>query len=462
MEFNNSGITFKTTGHLLNDAFNMPAPVPDKIENLVFSGGGTKGVAYVGVLRILDQMGVSQKIKRYAGASAGAITAALLAIGMSTDDIEKNLPTSFMKFLDPEKGNTDDIIKELERIGKIIGGSIDIWDIFKVIWSKGLILDPEKAHMGLFQGIAFLNWLKGCFESKKLPGDITFKQLYDKTGKELHLMLCNSNYGKTLVANHINTPDMPVTLAVRCSMAIPFFFYPMTYNGDLFVDGGTMYNYPIEIFDSITNPECTLGFILSTASSVLWPERSADNNLAQHIGRVLGAFMNVSYEYCFREGNASRTVFIDPADVSAINFNLTPEQIKALKENGRKAAITFFQSKYGPDGNLPIQRKDTFPVVVPPGKTLSVKFNFDVPSSTETKAVVLTGDLFDGNSDILKKASDTSSSSSWQWTNTGKTNKILFASGWAKANGWVQAEGSVITHNSISFDAGFSASYNIS
>lgn len=461
MDFFNPGITIKTTGHLLHNAFGMPSPTPEKIENLIFSGGGTKGVAYVGVLRILDQMGISQKIKRYAGASAGAIIAALLAIGMSTDDIEKNLPTSFMRFLDPEKGSADDIIKELARIGKVLDGSIDIWDILKIIWNEGVIIDPEKEHMGLFQGVAFLNWLKSCFESKKISGDITFKQLYDKTGKELHLMLCDSNYGKTLDANYINTPDMSVTLAVRCSMAIPFFFYPMAYNGDLFVDGGTMYNYPVEIFDSVTKPECTLGFILSTASSVLWPKRSDDNNLIQHIGRVLGAIMNVSYEYCFREGNASRTVFVDPAGVSAINFNLTPEQIKALKENGTKATTAFFQSTYGPAGNLPIQREDTFPVVVPSGKTLAMKFNFDSSGSAETKAIVVNGDLFDGNSDIWQKAVNTSAASTWEWKNTGTTNKILFVSGWTKSDGWIQTGGSIITHNTISFDCGFNATYTV-
>ncbi|MGB7606700.1 MAG: patatin-like phospholipase family protein [Lutisporaceae bacterium] len=461
MEFYNPNIVTKKTEHLLSNAFGMPAPTVDGIENLVFSGGGTKGVAYVGVLRVLDQMCISQKIKRYAGASAGAIVAALLAIGMSTDEIEKNLPTSFMKFLDPEKGSAEDIIRELERIGKLLEGSIDLWDILKVIWNSGLVIDPEKAHMGLFQGIAFLDWLKACFESQKISGNITFKELYDKTGKELHLMLCDSNYGKTLVANYINTPDMVVTFAVRCSMAIPFFFYPMTYNGDLFVDGGTMYNYPVEMFDSETKPECTLGFILSTASSVLWPERSDDNDLMQHIGRVIGAIMNVAYEYCFREGNASRTVFVDPAGVSSINFNLTTEQIKALKENGTKATTAFFQNKYGPEGNLPIQREDTFPVVVPSGKTLSMKFCFDSSDLAETKAIIVNGDLFDGNSTILKKAVNTSASTDWQWKNTGKTNQVVFVSGWTKSNGWIQIGGRIINHNTISFDCGFEATYTI-
>jgi NTE family protein len=461
MEFYNSGINVKRKEHSLSDAFIMPAPTPDKIQNLVFSGGGTKGVAYVGVLRVLDKMGISAKIKRYGGASAGAIIAALLAVGMSTDEIEKNLPTSYMQFLDTESGSADDIIKELSKIGKVIDGSIDIIDIFQIIWNRGVIIDPEKSHMGLFKGDAFLNWLKQCFVNHKVSADITFKELYDNTGKELHLMLCDANYGKTLVANYINTPDMPITLAVRCSMAIPFFFYPVTFNGDLFVDGGTMYNYPVEIFDTETDQESTLGFILSTASSVLWPERSNDNNLIQHISRVIGAFMNVSYEYCFREGNAARTVFIDPAGVSAINFNLSKDQIIQLKANGTKAAQAFFQSNYGPDGNQPIQRDDTFPVVVPAGKTLSMEFNFDSDGSTGTKAVVVNADLFDGSTVILQKSINTAEISVWKWTNASKTNQIVFISGWTKGDVWIQNEGNIISYNNVKFDGEFSAAYNV-
>jgi two-component system, response regulator YesN len=129
MEFYNPDITNKTKENLISTAFGTPALTPDRIENLVFSGGGTKGIAYVGVLRVLDQMGISTKIKRYTGASAGAIMAALLATGMSTDDIEKNLPTSFMQFLDPESGSADDIITELSRIGKVVEGSIYLQDL---------------------------------------------------------------------------------------------------------------------------------------------------------------------------------------------------------------------------------------------------------------------------------------------------------------------------------------------
>jgi NTE family protein len=41
--------------------------------NLVFEGGGVKGVAYGGVLEVLDQQGILDQIQNVAGTSAGAI-----------------------------------------------------------------------------------------------------------------------------------------------------------------------------------------------------------------------------------------------------------------------------------------------------------------------------------------------------------------------------------------------------
>merc|ERR1739848_919453 len=54
-------------------------------ESLVFKGGGAKGAIYPGAIRALEDVGVMPYIKRFAGASAGAVTAALLACGLSAD-----------------------------------------------------------------------------------------------------------------------------------------------------------------------------------------------------------------------------------------------------------------------------------------------------------------------------------------------------------------------------------------
>ena len=58
-------------------------------KNIIFKGGGVKGVAYAGALLQLEQFNRLKEIQRVAGTSAGAITAALYAVGYTPKEIEK-------------------------------------------------------------------------------------------------------------------------------------------------------------------------------------------------------------------------------------------------------------------------------------------------------------------------------------------------------------------------------------
>ena len=51
--------------------------------NLVFEGGGVKGLAYVGAMEVLESEGIGEKVRRVGGTSAGSINAVLFAAGYS-------------------------------------------------------------------------------------------------------------------------------------------------------------------------------------------------------------------------------------------------------------------------------------------------------------------------------------------------------------------------------------------
>ena len=55
--------------------------------NLVFSGGGVKGIAYLGVMQALYKLDFIKNIKNVAGASAGSITALLIALNYSLEEM---------------------------------------------------------------------------------------------------------------------------------------------------------------------------------------------------------------------------------------------------------------------------------------------------------------------------------------------------------------------------------------
>lgn len=69
------------------------AETQSKIQFLVLSGGGAKGLAYTGMVDGLEETGALADIKAISGSSAGAISAALLATGMTAENFKKQAQT---------------------------------------------------------------------------------------------------------------------------------------------------------------------------------------------------------------------------------------------------------------------------------------------------------------------------------------------------------------------------------
>ncbi|XP_060069581.1 uncharacterized protein LOC132549645 isoform X2 [Ylistrum balloti] len=194
-------------------------------ENLVFEGGGNKGLAYCGAVRVLEEIGVFPKIKRLAGASAGAMTAALLAVGYNSYEIEEFLSQDLSHyFLDASFGY-------LSLLPNLVSG------------------------YGWNPGNRIYEWFGTVMKKKTNDPDITFGELYrDKRfNKELCVVVTNLNHMTEEYCHPKTTPDMPIRLAVRMSMSIPGMFKatPYTVNGEtnLYVDGGVLCNYPVHCFD---------------------------------------------------------------------------------------------------------------------------------------------------------------------------------------------------------------------
>lgn len=192
-------------------------------ENLIFEGGGNKGLAYCGAVRALEELGMISQIKRFAGASAGAMTASLMAVGYDSKDIQGFLSQDMSKmFLDAKFG-------VLSLLPNLLTG------------------------YGWNPGNRIYNWFGEVIEKKMGNKDLTFGELYEKTGKELCVVVTNLNHMTEEYCHVKTTPDMPIRLAVRMSMAIPGMFQATnyTYNGETntYVDGGVICNYPIHCYD---------------------------------------------------------------------------------------------------------------------------------------------------------------------------------------------------------------------
>jgi len=88
-------------------------------KNLVFEGGGAKGIAYLGATEVLKRKGILKNIERIGGASAGAINALLIGLNYKGNELKPLLmDLNFKVFLDDSPG----FMRDFRRLRKNMGG----------------------------------------------------------------------------------------------------------------------------------------------------------------------------------------------------------------------------------------------------------------------------------------------------------------------------------------------------
>ena len=202
------------------------AGTPLRLVNGVFKGGGAKGIAYAGALTAMHARGLW--FRSVAGASAGAITASLIAAGMGPDELAAAVPEGLKATRSPIA----------QRIGKaVIGQATSVFE------SNGL-----------------RSWLDATIAArigKQGGSPVTFADLYAATGIELYVVAMDLSSGQPVVFCRRTTPKVEVAGAVTSSSAIPGAFPPgrgvfhSAADGAVvhqFVDGGTWANYPGFVF----------------------------------------------------------------------------------------------------------------------------------------------------------------------------------------------------------------------
>ena len=189
---------------------------------LVLSGGGVKGYAHLGVLRVLERENI--KIDYITGTSIGALVGTLYSIGYSVDEIEKFLDdVNVSSFLETVTDNTNLSVEKKESLKK---------------YSAYLSFDNEL-------NFSFPKGLKGTGEEylilKKMLGKYEYMDSFDNFPIPLRIVATNLNTGETKAFSKGD-----VAKVLIASMAIPSIFEPMKIDGEIYVDGLVTRNLPVE------------------------------------------------------------------------------------------------------------------------------------------------------------------------------------------------------------------------
>ncbi|OYN66983.1 patatin-like phospholipase family protein [Bacillus safensis] len=346
-------------------------------KNLVFEGGGVKGIAYVGVLEILEKHKILDNVERVGGTSAGAIVAMLVSLGYSSSELEKSLrEMDLEQFMDSDFG----VVRDTFR----------------------LITDDH----GWYKGRKFMKWIESRIEEKGIDKNVTFKEIQDNPKfKNIYIQGTNlSTYRtETFSAEDPKFADMKIKDAVRISMSIPIFFAAVKLNGCFYVDGGLLSNYPVRLFDRekyvetehseetelykelnvslefeaykemdssslslessfipgkyVYNKE-TLGFRLDSKndieifSGLALPKEHEINTFFDFIWSLVSTIMEQQANQQLIGDDMDRTVFVDTGNVSSINFSISTDEQNELIKSGKKSCKEYLSKYKNPETNL--------------------------------------------------------------------------------------------------------------
>jgi NTE family protein len=199
---------------------------------------------------------------------------------------------------------------------------------------------------GWYRGDAFLDWLGRQVEAKLGSPSATFAQLVATTHVDLNVVATEVSTQTTRVFSAGATPDMSVAEAVRMSMSIPFFFAAVRFQGEVYVDGGAAWNYPVEIFDGVDPNWTTLGLHLENAGPPPPPAHIGD--LVDFAKYLYESVMAVQGDYFTRsQADRQRSVMINDLGIRATDFGIMLEQKNALIAEGRKATQAYLGT-WGP------------------------------------------------------------------------------------------------------------------
>lgn len=181
---------------------------------LVLSGGSILGLCYLGLFsKILEKYpDFLKNINEFHGTSIGAVVSVFLSLGCHPRDLFNDL-------------------KDIH-----IEPNLDI-----LSFTSSLGLDSGESLVDFFAN-ALDRTLPNTYKAR----EITLKQLFDITGKTVILTTCCVETGKVIRLSHLNFPTLKLIHALRMTTSIPFYFTPVIWKSQHFIDAGVIENFPFK------------------------------------------------------------------------------------------------------------------------------------------------------------------------------------------------------------------------
>lgn len=280
---------------------------------LVLSGGGSKGLAHIGVIKALEEEQIP--IDYIGGTSMGAIVGACYAMGLRCDDIINIVKSDDFKYW-----MSGVIEEEYNYYFKAEYPEPDIFsvgiDLNDSVPKTRLPLSYIPNHLMDF---AFME----IFSRASAAAGYDFDSLFVP-------FLCNSVDISNSREVVFRTGDL--TQAVRASMTVPLYFRPIVIDGNIMYDGGIYNNFPVNHVEKQFSPDVIIG------------SKAAQGNLPPDEFDIMRQIENIvmkpsSYEIKPEKGillkmpfkNESLLAFDKVDEFVEVGYQITMEKMDSIK-----------------------------------------------------------------------------------------------------------------------------------
>lgn len=267
---------------------------------LVLGGGGARGAAHIGVLRVLEEYRIP--IDCIAGTSMGALVGAAYASGMSADEIERVIAD-----IDWSETFGSSGMRDMQPIHVKTGRAIYSNKLEFGVGRNGLLVPA-----GLVQSQQIDSLLR------TIVGHARYQDSFDELPIPFRAVATDVGSGEMLI---LGGGDLSV--AMRASMAVPGAFAPVRVDDRVLVDGGLVRNLPVDIARDL----CADVVI---ASSLVNPQPTAES--LQSALAVVGQMIDVVIKNNEREQLASLSdadvpILISLPGMTSGDFDKAPSAI---------------------------------------------------------------------------------------------------------------------------------------
>ncbi len=325
-----AGLAAPRPGLAADTAATTATPAGSPRIGLALSGGGARGIAHIGVLKVLEELRIP--IHCVTGTSMGSIVGGTFAAGLTPMELQKAVLKADWNEIFRDQPPRDEIAVKRKI------------DDYKILFKPEF--GVKDGGLALPKGVIAGVSIESFFRVLTTPAyDI---EDFNRLPIPFRALATDIETGQSVVLDHGS-----VAQAMRASMSVPGALAPVEIDGKLLVDGGIANNLPIDEARKLC------GDVIIAVNISTPPLKRSEITSALSVAGQLVNFLGLQTVQDQLKSMTARDVLIEPdlGDISAAKFDRSADAIRIGEEATRKLADSLKRYSLPPEQYAALRSK---------------------------------------------------------------------------------------------------------